>query len=666
MRSSLLAGMLCIRKARQSVSPSRAAFAWMHLPFVGLLALSVALSGCRTQSKTPSAPAREGFVLNKAGDRSTDVREESILRLLYSRVPTTLNPHLANGFQDFEAARIVYEPLATYKPNGDLLPVLAAVIPTPENGGISPDGRSVTWRLKPNVRWSDSQPFTAADVVFTYQFVSDPKVAAVTAKYYEAIAKVEAPDPLTVKITFKAPNPSWALPFTGQNGMILPYHVFSEARGVNARQAPANFQPIGTGPYRFITINEGRWTFAANEQFREGLPPFKLVELEGGVPAYVAARRVLRDGDADFAHNLQLNIEDRKALAGAGKGQIYATFGAYVERLMLNPTDPNKATPEGERSSVKNPHPFLSDVRVRQAIDHAIDRDAIANQIYGNAGQRTNQLLAYPEQYANPNIYYTFDPERAKALLDEAGWVDSNKNGIRDKGGKEMKMIFQTPINPVRQQTQSMIKDNLKAVGIEVEISRVIEEDFFSADPGQTRSLNHFYADMQEYNTGSDTPDPAIYMSWWLCDEIASMKNQWQEPNNGRYCNPEYDKVWKQANQELKADQRAKLFQQLNTLLMQDVAVIPLVRRAVTNGLSDRITGVDATPWDTSTWDIGTWTPANAPTVEAAPTAAPVTPTPAPATVDDAKTPASQPTQPQPTQPTQPQPTQPAPAEPAT
>ncbi len=601
----------------------------LAIPLVGLLALLSALGGCGPQVATTSAPEnREEFTLNKTGDRTTEARDPSTLVLLYSRNPTTLNPHLANGFQDFEAARIVYEPLATYKPNGDLLPVLATLIPTRENGGVSSDGRSVTWRLKPNVRWSDGQPFTADDVVFTYQFVSDPKVAAVTAKYYEAIKKVEAIDPLTVKITFKEPNPSWALPFTGQNGMILPKHVFKSAGGIKARQAPANLQPIGTGPYRFIAVTEGsKWTFAANEQFRDGLPAFKLVELDGGVAPYVAARRVLRDGDADFAHNLQMSIDDRVALAGSGKGHIYTTFGAHVERLMLNPTDPNKATDKGEKSNVKNPHPFLSDIRVREAIDDAIDRDAIANQIYGNAGQRTNQLLPYPEQYANPNISYHYDPKAANKLLDEAGWIDSNKDGIRDKGGKEMRVVFQTPINPVRQQTQLMIKDNLKAVGIDVDINRVIEEDFFSADPAQTLSLNHFYADMQEYNAGSDTPDPSIYMSWWLCSEIASMQNQWQEPNNGRYCNPEYDKVWKQASKELDPKKRAQLFQQMNTLLANDHVVIPLVRRAVTNGLSDRISGVDPTPWDTSTWDIGTWTPVDAPAPDApavnAPTVAP-------------------------------------------
>ena len=187
-------------------------------------------------------------------DEPEELSASSVLKLLYSRTPTTLNPHLANGFQDFEAARIVYEPLATYAADGSMIPVLASVIPTPENGGLPADGRSVTWQLKPDIRWSDGQPFSAEDVVFTYKFVSDPKVAAVTEKYYKAIEKVEAIDPLTVKITFKAPNPSWALPFTGQNGMILPKHIFEQTQGINARQAPENLQPVG---HRALPIHYG-------------------------------------------------------------------------------------------------------------------------------------------------------------------------------------------------------------------------------------------------------------------------------------------------------------------------------------------------------------------------------------------------------------------------
>ena len=182
---SLFARIVSIRNARQILGKSLLVF-----PLMGLLVIS----GCG-----PNDTTRQSDRQDDLGVDNTNSREDSVVRLLYSRIPTTLNPHVANGFQDFEAARIVYEPLATYEPNGDLLPVLAALIPTSENGGVSPDGRTVTWRLKPDVRWSDGQPFTAEDVVFTYQYVSNPKTAAVTAQYYEAIEKVEAVDPLTVK-----------------------------------------------------------------------------------------------------------------------------------------------------------------------------------------------------------------------------------------------------------------------------------------------------------------------------------------------------------------------------------------------------------------------------------------------------------------------------------
>ncbi|MBE9080071.1 peptide ABC transporter substrate-binding protein [Romeria aff. gracilis LEGE 07310] len=561
--------------------------------------LFLGLSGC----SVPTANLPTG---SDAGEPQAEL-DPTVLRLLYSRTPTTLNPHLANGFQDFEASRIVYEPLATYDPDGELVPVLAAEIPTAENGGLAQDRRSVTWRLRSDVRWSDGEPFTAADVVFTYEFIRNPEVAAVTAEYYDAIAKVEALDQQRIKITFKQPNPSWALPFTGQNGLIIPEHRFADYKGLNAREAPTNLQPVGTGPYRFITVADGRWIFAPNEQYWGTSPDFKLVELQGGIPPYVAAKRVLKTGEADFAHNIQLEVDERRELLAAGQGDVITTYGAYVERIMLNPTDPNQETETGEKSSRAHPHPFLSDLKVRQAIAYAIDRDAIATQLYGRAGRTTSQLLVAPTKYTVDTNFYPYNPDQANTLLDQAGWKDSNNDGIRDKDGTEMKVVFQTSINPVRQKTQEMVKADLKAVGIDVEIRRVLVDSFFSADPAETRSINHFYADMQEYNAGSDSPDPTIYMSWWLCNEIATQENQWQKPNNARYCNPAYDKLWQAAQKEMDEEKRAQLFQQMNQILSQDVAVLPLVRRAVTNGVSDRLSGVDPTPWDASTWDIGTW-----------------------------------------------------------
>ena len=569
-------------------------------------ALTVGLIGIASCSLLPSFRNLDNSP-STAEDPTTSEKDPAVLRLLYSRRPVTLNPHLATGYQDFEAARIVYEPLASYAPDGRLTPFLAAEIPTVENGGVAADGRSVTWKLRQDVQWSDGEPFTAKDVVFTYEFISNPEVAAATAQNYEVIETIEAIDDHTIKITFKRGNPSWSTPFTGQSGLILPRHIFADFNGLNARSAPANVQPIGVGPYQVVEFTSGKVVFEPNERYWPETPAFKRVEIWSGIAPYAAARAVLKAGEADFAHNLQVEATVLKELETAGQGKVLTTFGSYVERIMLNLTDPNKATEDGERSSLAFPHPFLSDRTVRQSINLAIDRDAIAEQLYGFTGRPTAQLLVAPNIYASQKISYEYSLEKAAALLEEANWIDTNNNGVRDQNGVEMQVVFQTSVNPVRQRTQEMVRDSLGAIGIAVEMKRVRGDDFFSSDPKQTQSINHFYADLQAYNIGNDSPDPTTYMHWWTCSEIATQENNWQKPNNARYCNLEYDKLWEAATQELDSEKRAQLFQQMDEQLAQDIAVIPIVHRAVSNAVIHSLTGLNPTPWDTSTWDIKNW-----------------------------------------------------------
>ncbi|MDA0672774.1 MAG: peptide ABC transporter substrate-binding protein [Cyanobacteria bacterium] len=575
---------------------------WPSLLGMGLMVGLVGLSAC-SRGPTASTPSTSTDAANPQAQRDPEV-----LRMLYSRAPVTLNPHLATGVQDFEAGRIVFEPLASANRDGTLVPILAETIPTAANGGVAPDGKSVTWVLKPNLQWSDGAPVTADDVVFTYEFVSNPQVAAATAQYYQAVESVEALDDHTVKITFKDVTAAWTIPFTGQTGVILPRHVFEPFNGPNAREAEANLNPIGTGPYQVASFQSGGVTFQRNPLYRGPAPRFRWVDLVAGLAPYAAAREVLSTGAADFAYNLQVEVAALKLLQQQGQGVVMPIFGGLVERLMLNPTDPLAETADGERSSLAAAHPFLSDPQVRQAIAYAIDRDAIVADLYGFTGRPTQQLLLDPRYQAPAEVIpYRYDPQRANDLLTAAGWVDTNDNGIRDRDGVEMTVVFQTSVNPVRQKTQEIIQDNLRAVGMAVDIKRVRVDDFFSADPTQTNSINHFYADMQAYTTGTDHPDPTIYLGWWTCDQIATQANNWQKPNNARYCNEDYDALWAAAQTELDPQKRATLFQQMNTLLAQDVAMIPLVHRAIANGVNKTLVGLQPTPWDTSTWDIARW-----------------------------------------------------------
>ncbi len=536
-------------------------------------------------------------------------QNSSTLKLLYWQAPTILNPHLSTGFKDAEASRITLEPLASYNNQGNLVPFLAESIPTQENGGVAADGKSVTWKLKQNVKWSDGIPFTAKDVVFTYEFLSNPDVGAVSAGTYEMVESVEAINDYTVKVNFKEVNPAWSLVFVGGEGMILPQHIYQTYSGANAREAPANLKPIGTGAYRVVDFRPGDTViYESNPEFRQAdRLGFERIELKGGGDATSAARAVLQTGDADFAYNLQVEAPVLDELAAAGQGEVISNYGAQMERIIINHSDPNQVAPSGERSSVKFPHPFLSDRTVREALSLAVDRDTIAKQLYGVSGRATPNFLVAPPEYASPNTSYEYNLETAKQLLDQAGWQDTNGNGTRDRDGIEMQLVFQTSVNPLRQKTQAVVKQGLQSLGVGVELKSIDPSVYFSSDSSNNDTLEHFYADLQMYTSGNTSPDPSAYMNFMTCGQIPQQANNWSGDNNARYCNPEYDRLWREASKELDPQKRQKMFILMNDILIEDAAVIPLVHRADVSAFSNKITGYEPTAWDMRTWDIMNW-----------------------------------------------------------
>ena len=539
-----------------------------------------------------------------------DFEETELLRLLYWQAPTILNPHLSTGFKDWEASRITLEPLATFNENSELIPVLAADVPTVENGGIAEDGRSVTWTLKENVLWSDGEPFTAADVAFTFEWASNPDAGATSLGIFEGVKSVEAIDDQTVKVTFKEVTPAWFNVFVGSESLILPKHHFQDYQGVDARTAPANLMPVGTGPYHVTEFKPGDVViYEKNPNFRDvDAVGFERIALKGGGDATSAARAVLQTGDADFAYNLQVESKILDELSQGGQGEVVASFGSLGERIIINFTDPNKETAEGERSSLEFPHPFLTDAKVREAIATAIDRDTIAEQLYGITGKANANFVVNPPELVSPNTSYEFNLEKANGLLDEAGWVDSNGNGTRDKDGVEMKMVFQTSVNPLRQKTQAIAKQNLRDIGIDVELKSVDASVFFSGDPANADTTERFVADLQMFTTGNTNPDPLPYLKRYTCGQIPTMANSWTGDNYSRYCNSDYDALWNATTKELDPAKRQAAIIEMNDLLVNNYLVIPLVHRAETAGVSNNLSGVSLTPWDMNTWNIAEWT----------------------------------------------------------
>ena len=392
------------------------------------------------------------------------------LRLLYWQAPTSLNPHLATGVKDVHAARLFYEPLAAFDPEGNLVPQLAAEIPTRDNGGLGRDGTWVRWRLKRGVTWHDGRPFTADDVVFNWEYAGDPATAATTISGYRDLERVEKLDDLTVRVVFKQPTPYWAGPYCGGGGLIIPRHLFEPYRGATSREAPANLRPVGTGPYRHGDFRPGDALRAElNAGYHvAGRPAFDQVELKGGGDAASAARAVLQTGEYDFAWNMQVEDDVLKRLEAGGKGRIVFTPSSSTEFIELNFADPWREV-DGERASARSSHPLLSSAEVRQALALLVDRETIQSEIYGRQGQTTPNFLVAPSRFRSPNTRWEFNPERATHLLEGAGWR-RGADGVRARDGRRLALVFQTSINAPRQKTQAIVKQACVRAGIAVEL----------------------------------------------------------------------------------------------------------------------------------------------------------------------------------------------------
>jgi len=528
-----------------------------------------------------------------------------LLKMLWWQGPTLLNPHFATGTKDQDASRLFYEPLAAWDNNGNLRPVLAAAIPGREDGTLAADGRSAIWKLKQGVKWHDGKPFTADDCVFTWEYAKDPATAATTTGSYKDVT-VEKIDDYTVKVIYPQPTPFWADTFVSYVGMILPKHVFGPYIGAKSRDAPANLSPIGTAAYKFKEFKPGDLVSAVinTDYHMENRPYFDAVEMKGGGDAVSAARAVLQTGEYDFGWNLQVEDEILQRLEKGGKGQVRITPGGSIEHIQLNFTDPWTEV-DGERASLKTKHPTLSDPAVRQALAMLIDKASVEKYIYGRTGQATANFINNPEKFRSKNTKFEFNPDKAAALLEKAGWK-KGADGVREKDGKKLKFVYQTSINQPRQKTQAIVKQACQKAGIEIEVKAVTASVFFSSDVANPDTYPHFYADLQEYSNGMAQPDPEVFLRQFCSWEASQKANKWQGRNITRWQNKEYDETHKAASVELDPAKRAALLIKCNDMAIDNQVVIPVVTRPQSTGVSNKLV-VELTGWDNNTWDIQNW-----------------------------------------------------------
>jgi peptide/nickel transport system substrate-binding protein len=527
------------------------------------------------------------------------------LKTLWWQGATLLNPHFAVGTKDQDGSRIFYEPLASWDPDGTLVPILAADVPSVQNGGVAKDGRSVTWHLKKGVQWHDGKPFSADDCVFTWEYIADPATASVNIGTYKDV-KVEKIDSHTVRVVFPKPMPFWADVFVGVRGMVIPKHLFEAFKGDKSREAPTNLKPVGTGPYKFADFKPGdlvRGELFANYHM-PNRPYFDAIEMKGGGDAVSAARAVIQTAEFDYAWNMQVEDEILKRMEQGGRGRADIVAGGNIEHIQCNFTDPWKDV-DGERSSVKTKHPSLTDPAVRQALNLLVDRGSVQEQIYGRTGIATANFLNQPTRFASKNTKWEFNVDKANQILDAAGWK-RGADGIRAKDGVKLKFVYQTSINAPRQKTQQIVKQAATKAGIDLELKSVTASVYFSSDVANPDTYTHFYTDIQMYTTTMTQPDPELFMRQFLSEEVASKDNKWQGRNITRWRSEEYDKLFHASESELDPVKRAALFVKMNELVIQHVVVIPVVFRPRVAAVSSRLR-VEQSGWDSDFWNLPNW-----------------------------------------------------------
>jgi peptide/nickel transport system substrate-binding protein len=540
--------------------------------------------------------------------------QEDTLTLLYWQAPSTMNMYLSGGTKEIEAASLVWEPLARYDDTATMIPWLAEEIPTVENGGVSEDLTQITWRLREGLLWSDGTPVTPDDLIFTWQYCTDPATGCSYVSKYDDVVSIEAVDDRTITITFGVAKPFPYGPFVGAEAPVIQKAQFEACIGINAPNCTdQNFNPIGTGPY---VVEEFRAndviTFVANPNYRfEGQPYFQRVILKGGGDAESAARAVLETGEADYAWNLQVQGNILMAMEATGIGRILTGYGTSVERLHLNQTNPDPALGENrsEYMDGTNPHPFLTIPAVYQALSMAIDRNIIAEQLYGPTGVATCNLLPAPPIYASTNNdgCLVQDIAGANALLDEAGIVDSDGDGIREANGVPLRILFQTSTNALRQGEQALIKDWWSQIGVETELRNVDAAVFFGGDPASPDTYGKFYADIEMFTNNFSGTDPEAYMAQWTCEGISGAVNNWLGDNVSRWCSPDYDALVAQMATTGVLEDRAALAIQMNDMVVQSGAAIPLIHRGDVSGVINTLENIRYNVWDTELWNIAEW-----------------------------------------------------------
>jgi peptide/nickel transport system substrate-binding protein len=521
--------------------------------FALLVVASMVLSGCGGAKTT--TPISVGNTPQVTQPQPTVAAEKKVATLIFTQEFDNLSPLYSSMWFTWTTWQMFNHWAWEFDQNNEPFPMLVTEIPSIENGGVSADGKVITMHLRNDIKWSDNIAMTADDFVFTWQMAVSPQNTVATTYPYDMIDTVVASDPQTVVITFTDPFAPWLANLW--HG-ILPAHILSPIYAVDGTIDNADWikrPTVGCGPYNFAEWESGSYArFVRNENYWG--TPAKIAEIFiRFVPDDASQVQALKAGDADMG--TFISYSDVPTLQDAGLNIVIEPSG-YDEFMffMVN----------AEKS-----HPALLDVNVRRAIALAIDRDSINTDLHFGLTKTPASFWDGLPYYNNPPLQpYPFDPAEANRLLDAAGWIDSNGNGIRDKDGVELEISHATTIRKDRQDVQAVMQQNLADVGIKLDVNPV-DDTLFFASYGENGPAARGEYDIQEWSDGPLFPDPDIY--YWLCDQIPTDENPSGE-NWFYICDEELDSLIRQQSTQVDPVARRDTISKINQLFFDKVYII--------------------------------------------------------------------------------------------
>jgi len=496
--------------------------------------------------------------------------------------PHTLDPVISTMSFENDVYQLEFDGLIAYDDRGNAIPDLAREVPSIANGGISPDGRTITYHLVPTARWHDGVPVTSADVVYTWQQIMNPRNDTDTRTGFDRIVSIDTPDAHTVRLHLRAPYaPAKYLFANGSVGSIVPKHVLAHYATLN--QTDFDTHPIGSGPYVFRSWSHGsEMRFDANPNYFRGAPKIPHVVLRF-IPDQNTMVSALRSHDIDLYYTVSM-------LQAPAVQTI--PFTTFAQMPSMN----------YEHLTFNTRRPPLDDRRVRLALCYALDEGAIFRSVYhGLGGQGPTQFSPSMLGYDPSVRYYPYDPARAAALLDAAGWK-LQPNGMREKNGTPLAFEISTVAGvKLREELEVLLQSAWRAIGADVSVKNYPGSTFFTpvSDGGP---LYSGHTDVSIYTSTHTWPDP---------DDEDSMSPNQLPPvgqNASFYQNAEIGRLIAAGLASNDPAVRAPIYRRISRLEIENLPIYTLQWEPQMTSANVDLRGVRPNAVGSDLWNIASWT----------------------------------------------------------